>query len=247
MHPSMLRSLSAACLSGLLLTACGGAPEIALSPNTELLVMQQSALCSGLSSLQLTISGISTYQGEMAGAGLWEVSTGANAVRLEYYVDGVLRSVEDRMGNAGTWYFSAAGMACGTRNFVVRAFPMVIDSAGNRSVCRDGSRSVSQPVAEPCPTPSVSMSCSRFSELEIQCTGSANGGSGTYDPQWQVWDLGQPKGWYSSNPMFQRRFYCPVFQTNGYYYTKKFEFRVIDSNGVASNIVSYSYGCIERR
>jgi hypothetical protein len=246
----MLRPLTSACLSGLLLTACGGAPESELSPTTDPLSTQQFALCSGLSSTQLAISGISTYQGEMAGNGPWAVSTGSNAVRLEYYVDDVLRSFEDRMGSSGTWYFSAAGTACGTRNFMVKAFPMAVDSAGNRTVCRDGARSVSLPVTEACPTPSVSMSCWHdVNNSQVECTGSASGGSGTYNPLWQILDLdyGRSSDWHSSNPMFQRRIYCPIYQMGGAYYGITVEFKVVDSNGVESDIVSRTFSCHMRR
>ena len=161
MRASPTRSVLHALLSGLVLSACGGVPgEAGLAPAEETLGTTSSAMCSGLSVTSLTLSGISTYQGEMAGNGSWEVSTFANATRLEYRVDGVLRSSEERVGtyNAstntyqGAWYFSATGISCGTHNFELKAYPMVIDSAGNRTVCWDSPRSLSQPVAgDACP------------------------------------------------------------------------------------------------
>lgn len=240
MRRSTIRPLVTAWLSGLLLAACGGAPELEEVPEVEPLGTKQSAMCSGLSVTQLSISGISTYLGEMAGSGPWAVSPGASAVRLEYYVDGVLRSIEERTGGSGSWYFSTTGIACGPRNFVVKAFPMVIDSAGNRTTCLDTHQSTSQTVTEACPAPSVTMSCSRATTASVRCTGSASGGSGTYSPHWQEWEFGYPSGWYGGTTM--EIFYCPSPTTTGNT-TKKFEFKVIDSNGTASNIVSRSMSC----
>lgn len=161
MTPRSIRGLTSALLSGLLMTACGGGPEAGLAPSEEPLGTAGSALCSGASVTSLTISGISTYQGEMAGSGNWKVSTATNAVRLEYYVDGALRSSEDRCDAAGgttnctgsgPWHFSASGISCGTHTFLVKAYPMVIDSAGNRTTCWDSPKSLSRSVAgDACP------------------------------------------------------------------------------------------------
>ncbi|HYO56084.1 hypothetical protein [Archangium sp.] len=137
MRRALTRSPLHALLSGLLLAACGGIPEAELGPSAETLGTQEAALCSGQYVEALSISGISSYEGEAAGSGGWDVSAFANAARLEYYIDGVLRSFEERSGNSGTWYFSRSGISCGTHNFEVRAYPMVIDSAGNRSTCID--------------------------------------------------------------------------------------------------------------
>ncbi|HEX5752008.1 MAG TPA: hypothetical protein VFZ09_37665 [Archangium sp.] len=150
-----------AVLSGLMLLACGGVPDAELTPADGPQGTTTSALCSGVSVTTLSLAGISTYQGEMAGSGDWAVANPANAVRLEYYVDGVLRSSEDRCNasggtssctGSGSWSFSASGITCGSHNFQVKAYPMVIDSAGNRTVCLDSPRSLSQSVAgDACP------------------------------------------------------------------------------------------------
>jgi hypothetical protein len=150
-----------AVLSGLMLLACGGVPDAALAPVDEPLGTDTSALCAGASVTTLSLSGISTYQKEMAGSGDWAVSTSTNAVRLEYYVDGALRSSEDRCNasggttsctGSGPWNFSASNIACGSHTFLVKAYPMVIDSAGNRTVCVDSPRSLTQTVpGEACP------------------------------------------------------------------------------------------------
>jgi hypothetical protein len=240
-RPSLLRPLVTASLSGLLLAACGGAPEEG-APAEELLGTQQSAMCSGLSVTGLSIGGISTYLGEMAGSGPWSVSAGANAVRLEYYVDGTLRSVEDRTGSSGSWYFSTTGIACGPRNFTVKAFPMVVDSAGNRTVCVDAPRSVSQSVAEACPPLSVSLSCARYSTTAMRCNGSATGGSGSYTPYWQEWESTWPMGWYAGG--MSEIVFCPTpSTTSSANIIKKMEFKVTDSLGTTSNTVSRSFSC----
>ncbi|AKJ06038.1 hypothetical protein ATI61_110218 [Archangium gephyra] len=236
-------------LSGLLLTACGGAPEAGLAEAGETLGTQQAALCTGLSVDNLVIDGASSYQGEIAGSGSWLNSIGSNAVRLEYYVDGILRSSEDRMGNSGTWYFSAAGAACGWHSVVVKAFPMVVDSAGNRTTCYDYPNEASTSVLEYC-NPTSSVSCTRTSTTNIRCTGSAAQGTGTYTPYWQYsfTDLDESSyssGWTSGT--WTRNFYCaqPSYETledpKG---PRTFQFQVKDSYGTWSNISSKTYTCL---
>ncbi|HYO57135.1 hypothetical protein [Archangium sp.] len=167
MKSAVVRRPASLLLCGLLmLVACGGSPEAGLTPAEESLGTQEAELCSGASVTQLTISGISTYQGEMAGSGNWEVAYPANAVRLDYFVDGNLRGSEERRGTtyntnpptpSGTWYFSSAGISCGTHTFTIRAIPMSIDSAGNRATCWDSPREFSQSVTESCPNLAVAV------------------------------------------------------------------------------------------
>ncbi|HYO51432.1 MAG TPA: hypothetical protein VEU50_01415 [Archangium sp.] len=133
-----------------LLVACGGNPEV-VSAAEESLGTQESAMCSGLSVSNLALSGASIYQGELAGSGPWAVSAGANAVRLEYSINNTLYASEERAGTSGTWYFSHAGLACGTYSLQVKAWPMVVDSAGNRTTCWAAPRTISQNVSQPCP------------------------------------------------------------------------------------------------
>jgi len=140
-----------ALLSALLLTACGSVSETEQEVPVDALGTQELAMCSGLSVSNLAFSGASTYLGEMAGSGPWAVSAGANAVRLEYYIDNVLYASEERAGTSGTWYFSQTGISCGTHTLLVKAFPMVIDSAGNRTTCWGAPRSASQAITEACP------------------------------------------------------------------------------------------------
>ncbi|HEX5748614.1 MAG TPA: hypothetical protein VFZ09_20405 [Archangium sp.] len=140
-----LRAPLCSLLSALVLVACGGTDVV---PAEEALGTQESALCSGVS-VSTSISGASIYQGELAASGSWTSSTGANAVRLEYYVNNTLYTSEERTGSSGTWYFSYTGFtACGTTYaFQVKAYPMVIDSNGNRSTCWASPNTVSQNVS----------------------------------------------------------------------------------------------------
>ncbi|WPB80798.1 hypothetical protein KYC5002_16880 [Archangium violaceum] len=233
-------------LSGLLLAACGAPSEVELAPAGEPLGTAESALCSGSSVTQLSIGGISSYGGEIAGSGSWSVSSGANAVRLDYYVDGVLRSFEDRTGASGTWYFSSAGHACGTHSFEIRAYPMVIDSNGNRTVCVESPRTVSQYVEQTCAT--ASLSCSRPSS-NINCTGSGTGGAAPYRYSWNILyssDLGNwSSGWFDGGTTLSE--YCPRgFYVDAYYWNAQVQFRIIDATGVSSNVVTASnYLCVQ--
>ncbi|HYO52524.1 hypothetical protein [Archangium sp.] len=142
-------------LLGLLLTACGDTSEVRLTPSAkEPLGTHEAELCSDLSVTSLTIQGVSSYQCEVAGSGSWSVSPPANAVRLEYSIDGTPHSVEERCNasggtsnctGSGPWYFSASGrsLSSGPHTFQVKAWPMVIDSVGNRTTCIDSPRSLS--------------------------------------------------------------------------------------------------------
>ncbi len=121
MQRRQARAFFSVLVSGLWLAACGTAPE----PErgfAEPLGIQQAALCSGTSVSALSIYGISTYQGEMAGNGGWTVSGGANAVWLDYSVDGSIYISEVRTGTSGTWYFSHGGITCGPHLFGASRF-----------------------------------------------------------------------------------------------------------------------------
>jgi len=266
-----IRSPLWALLSGLVLSACG-TPEEGLTPQQETVGSQESALCSGVSVSSLTVAGVSTYQGEMAGSGNWAVSAGANAIRLEYYVDGALKYYEERLGTSGTWYFSYGGITCGTHSFQVKAVPMVVDSAGTRTTCSSSptSSSLYYP-AENCPTPVTTLSCSRYSTTQIRCTATASQGTGSYTPYWQeyytleAWE----SGWYSGS--WTQYFYCsatssclqqqqadssrstkdvstqrlPPGDCEPYGYDRvQFQFKVIDSAGAQSVVrSSTTYTC----
>ncbi|OJT25292.1 hypothetical protein BO221_10520 [Archangium sp. Cb G35] len=229
------------------MTACGGAPESEVAPAEELVGTRESAMCSGLSVTSLTLDGISTYEGELAGAGTYAVSTFANAVSLEFYVDGQTPSTTERLGSSGTWSYSRTGVACGPRNFEVRAYPMVVASDGTKTICRESYKSVTRIVTEPCP-PTASISCTKLSTGVLRCTGSATGGSGSYMPQWQgYWDSyfyqeeylfpWQQGSWISSSS-------CSPTTSTTFYDVVQMHFKVTDSNGLTSNTVSSpAYKC----
>ncbi|HEX5746035.1 MAG TPA: hypothetical protein VFZ09_07315 [Archangium sp.] len=191
MQRDLIRVPSCFLLCWLMLTACG-VSETGVSPPEELLGSQESALCSGTSVTSLTLSGIDAYCGELAGSGTWAVAWPANAVRLEYYLDGALSASEERRPDtagtfSGSWYYSKAGVSTGSHTFLVKAIPMVIDSADNRTTCWDSpGRSISRTLSTSTPLPSTSLSCSRTSSTTITCTGTGSGGSGTLSPMWRT-------------------------------------------------------------
>jgi hypothetical protein len=137
-----------------LLAACNSIPEAGRdaaaqeSPGTV-----KAAMCAGASVSNLTVSGINTIQGEMAGAGDWAVTYPANAVRLDYYIDGVLQTSDMRRSDnrAGSWSFSQSGVACGTHTFEVKAYATVSYSGGDTICWNSGPGSLSRVVSEPCP------------------------------------------------------------------------------------------------
>ncbi len=265
----MIRSPLCALVSGLLLSACGGVPEEGQSPEEEALGTQESELCSSATVTSVSVQGVSTYGGLMAGAGSYSVDGGANGVRLEYYVDGVQKYYEERQGVSSTWNYSWAGVSCGQHSFQVKAIPMILGSDGTRATCSSISQwsSVYYP-SEPCPNPRTTFSCTRTSTTQVKCTGGASGGSGTYTPMWQESYSGYPYGWYDGT--WTRYFSCR--STSGticYRSTQKqagsadaqmlppddgtceplypesvtFEFKVRDSNGAMSSVKSATYTC----
>ncbi|WNG57010.1 hypothetical protein F0U59_21285 [Archangium gephyra] len=145
-----IRSSLCTLLTGLVLAACGPVPE---SPEgLEALGVAEAAMCSSSAVTSLTLSGISTYQGEMAGAGTYAVSYPANAVWLVFSIDGVEQSQSRVDGGTGTWSFSKAPVSCGTHTFTVTARPMVVSSNGTWSICSGNSgKTITQSVTEPCP------------------------------------------------------------------------------------------------
>lgn len=125
-----------ALLSGALLAACGGTlPEEQPALGDEPLGTLESPLCAGLTVSSLSIWDAAQYEGDVSAVGSWAVSQFSNAVRLDYYIDGIRYAYDERPGNAGSWYFSTTGIPCGSHYFQVSAWPMVIDSNGNRTTC----------------------------------------------------------------------------------------------------------------
>ncbi|HYO68113.1 MAG TPA: RCC1 repeat-containing protein, partial [Archangium sp.] len=149
MFQDLIRSSLRVVLGGLLLAACGAPPESL--PSEEELGTAQAAVCADLTVTSLTMDGASSYEGLLSGGGNWAVSTLANGARLEYRLDGTLISTEDRTNNADTWYVSQSGIRCGLHILEVKAWPMVVDSAGNRTVCLANARSVYKHVRQVCP------------------------------------------------------------------------------------------------
>lgn len=240
----LVRSPLRVLLSGLLLTACGGVPETELAPSGELLGTEQAALCAGLSVTQLSSDDISSYGGVVGAVGPWAVSTFSNAIHLDYYVDGVLRSSDERPGNSGTWYFSAGGISCGTHSVQVKGYPMVIDSNNNETICWDSPQTLSLSVTQDCPT--ASLSCSRGS-FYVTCTGSGTGGTGGYTLLWQdevdsYEGTPSPSGWYQGSAT--QSFYCPMKTLqNPYNGDLSVWFKVRDSSGMESPYASRFFLC----
>jgi hypothetical protein len=224
----------------LLLSACGVAPEDGATQ--EPLGTTEAAICSGLSVSSLGITGASSYGGILSATGTWAVSLFANAIRLEYYVDGVPRSYDQRPGNSGTWNHSSSGLSCGAHTFEVRAYPMVIDSNGNQTVCVDSPRSITQTVTQECPT--ATLSCS-ISGSSVNCTGGASGGAGPYTQYWQETlypSDGSPahvSGWYQGS--WSDSFYCAHTTVRDPADRLRIQFKVRDSSGMESTIKTSSF------
>ncbi|HEX5753663.1 MAG TPA: hypothetical protein VFZ09_46165 [Archangium sp.] len=244
MQRSTLRSPLYAVLSGMWLLACGEVPGADPLRSEEPLATETSALCSGASVSNLSLGGMSSYQGELAGGGNWAVNYPANAIRLDYYVNGVWRGSEERCNalggttsctGSGSWSFSMSGMSCGWHSVEVRALPMVIDSAGNRSTCGVTPTTISTSVLEYC-NPTASLSCLRGYSSVVSCSASGSNGTGDYTPYWfdsrsGSWNAG---GWDSS----YNQCAPPSYGQPSEWLTVAF--KVVDSQATESN-TQYAY------
>jgi hypothetical protein len=240
MRRDLIRPPLRVLLSGLMLAACGGAPETGLAPSEEPLGTQESALCSGASVTTLTILGVDSYGSEVAGSGSWAVSSPANAVHVDYYIDGAKYSESEYRSDtrSGTWNFSYnhTPLSCGSHTFQVRAYPMIIDSAGNRTSCQmSGPQSASKGFTQYCP--SASVSCG-VSGNYVVCNGSGSGGTGSpYTPSWQfhaesTQGESYTSSWYNGD--WTQSYYCPP--THVFYPSEQLtiSFKVRDSGGAES-------------
>jgi hypothetical protein len=154
MRRNPIRSSLYSLLPGLMLAACGPVPESSQPPmEPEALGVAGSTLCFNSAVTSLTLSGVSTYVGEMAGAGTYAVSYPANAAFVAFSIDGVEQSSGKASGGAmGTWSFSKSPVTCGTHTFTVTAWPMVVSSDGSWSKCTSNpSMTLTRSVSEPCP------------------------------------------------------------------------------------------------
>jgi hypothetical protein len=235
-------ALVALCGGGMLV-ACGNPLEQgAMAPWEGTLGTQQSALCAGTSVSSLTLDGLDSWGGLMAGSGTWEVSGGANAARMEYWVDGVLSSFGIRTADPGTssgaWSFSANGVSCGNHTVQVKAYPMIIDSANNQETCLAHLSSLpTQTVTQSCPA--TTLSCSRSSSTAIACTGSAGGGAGgPYAALWQQTTI--DNGTVSTTPWTQgtltRSFFCARPSGRDSFVQRVIRFKARDSSGMESSV-----------
>jgi hypothetical protein len=239
MRNPFVRSTLPGLFAGLLLMACGGPAETEATPAEETLGTVEGALCAGTSVTGVGISSISFSGGTMNASGTWSVGGGANAVKLEYRVDGTLRSHDERLGTSGSWSASTSGLSCGTHTLEVRAYPMVVDSAGNRTYCTsNGPLTTSQSFSQACL--SASLSCSHTSTTTITCTGSGSGGTSPYTPLWNE-RITFPDGFTRQSGFyvgaFTESFYCVQSTVRGDP-RLQIQFKVRDATGVESTIRS---------
>ena len=241
-----------ALLSGLLLAACGGPTEEGALLSDERMGTRSSALCSGASVSSLTISSFGSYGGEASGGGTWSVTSPANGIHLEYYIDGVKRGEQDIQGNsgrAGNWSFTYRPVSCGqSHSLMLKAYPLSFLSTSIDRCETSGPSSASATFSEACPT--STLSCTRTSSTEVSCTGSGDGGTGgPYTGQWQRTEKNHTtgsvyqSGWYTA-PL-SSTFYCPqgiaiLYPTNS---ELTLEFKARDVNGLESNALSQTYSC----
>jgi len=241
-----------ALLSGSLLAACGGVPESGPAPTEELLGTQVSAMCSLMSVTKLTVDGMDSYNGVIAGTGAWTVSPNTNSVYMEYYLDNNPIPTKQRLPGtydpatgttSGTWSYSIGGISCGAHTIVIKAFPRHISSNGAEEICSTPLAITRTIIQEGDCRPTASVSCSRISNSTIRCSGKASGGTGAYTPYWQFyWDSTINKEKYLST-WYQRQWsediQCIATTSTTYYDLVQYNFKLVDNgNGMTSNVSS---------
>jgi hypothetical protein len=253
MTSSPARSLFRALLSGLLLSGCGGVPDEAglTSAEGERVGTQESAMCSEMSVLGLTVDGMDSQNGVLAGAGTWKVSPNANSVYLQFYLDNNPTPVQQRLPGtydpatgttSGTWSYSAGNISCGGHTVVIKAYARHIASNGAEEICSTPMTLTRTVIQDGACKPTTTVSCNRISNGWIRCTGTASGGSGTYTPYWQEnWNSHIYKEQYLSDwyqRTWTRDFQCSATTSTTYYDLMQYNFRVIDSTGMPSTVSS---------
>jgi hypothetical protein len=227
MQRESIRWTFRALLAGLMLTGCGGAPEEELAD----LGTRESAICSGSSVSNLTISNATSWGGELVAIGDWTVTYPANGVHLDFYVDGVLRGQAEREGDvnrSGTYNFSYSPVGCGSHTFEVKAYPMTFASGQATDWCpTSGPQAKSTAFSQSCPT--ASLSCS-LSGSYINCTGSGSGGSGSLTPYWQK------RIQYAGTPTIVPLGWAPGSWTKSYYCPPPLGFRSMSSTSSTSSV-----------
>ncbi|MFE8596485.1 hypothetical protein [Archangium violaceum] len=210
-----------------LLAACGSIQDTEQDAAArESLGTVKAAMCAGASVSSLTIQNVTTYLGEMAGGGNWAVTYPANAVHLQYYIDGVLQSSDtrDSTTRSGPWSFSQAGVACGSRTFEVRAYATVIYSGGSTVCWNSSPQTLTRTVTEPCPCGNgVCESTENSSSCPQDCPAPVYCGNGTCDWNENGWtcyaDCGDPCGGRSTcgdgtccpdSGICPSGYYCPL-------------------------------------
>ncbi len=252
MKRHLCKASRSALLSGLLLAACGAPTEEGPAPSEAPLGTQASALCAGATVGSLTISSITAFGGEASGSGTWSVTSPANGIHLEFYINGIKRGEQQLRGDsnrAGTWSFSYRPVTCGgSHSLVLKAYPLSILSTGVERCETASPASASASFSEACPT--ATLSCARSSSTEIACTGGGSGGTGApYTAQWRRTEENRSTGsvyqsdWYAG-PL-TNTFYCPqgfpiLSPTNA---ELRIEFKARDASGLESTALSQAYPC----
>lgn len=184
--------------------------------------------------------------------GSWQVAYPANAVFLEYYIDGVRydygdHTPDDPINRTGSWHFSHQGIACGSHTFEVRAWPLVLSSTG-RDVCGpSASKTLSQSFSEACPI--GALSCARSSTTSITCTGNGSGGTGgPYTALWKVEEKvgSRPQVSDWSSGLLTETFICPKKTSIQYPYNGELtvSFMARDASGLVSPPLSRTFICV---
>lgn len=245
MRTSFVRASLSGLLAGLLLAACGGPAEPGAAPEADTLGTAEGALCAGTTVTGLGISSAASTGGTLNASGTWAVGGGANAAKVEYWVDGSLRSYDERLGASGSWTASAGGIACGSHTLEVRAYPMVVDSAGNRTYCTsNGPVTTSQAFTQGCPT--ATLTCTRTSTTGISCTGTGSGSIGPYTALWNERVTFAADGSTVQTGFYEGSsttgFFCPT-ATSRPFDQLVIELKVRDAAGMESSVRFKSYPC----
>lgn len=191
-------------LPSALLTILALATAMALPAPVDAQVYAQGN-CTGMSATVDIDAYSHTCPDTLAADGDWSVSTGADRVLLEYYIDGTESGdkvqSETRAGLGGSWDFADDYSSSCEHTLFVKAYPEVWNGSGY-ATCWDHDATDSTGFAVSCTTPTVTIddcewtSCSGGLQgsCDGSCEGSVSGGGGSpFTYTWKWTENGSPQ------------------------------------------------------
>lgn len=226
--------------AGLSVAACGA--EVQADDDEEFAEeaigegAQELGLCAGTIA-STTITGVAVANGIMSATGGYSLGGGANAVYLEYLIDGVLKQSEIRYSGS-TWQATQGGITCAAHNLQVNAYPMVVTSSSATTCLDNGTSAASGFYGSPC-VPNATLSCVFDGAPLIICDGGGSGGIAPLTAHWRYsWKSNSSSTW-TVGDWFEAQWQDVSFMCKPLWYSARVEFKVKGVDGTYSTTRTY--------